>query len=140
MTCTAATRDGGASFASRTAVYGTSGAAGTAHPLATQTGNRDSQARWICRRRRCRMNAVSAFSSRRRAESGAIVFAMLWDPKQGKVVGTGWIGLRHRGSSLSRSLARARKNGSLPPVGPDTSIPHPVPAMPGGRYISAMGG
>src|ERR1700749_4854493 len=28
----------GASFASRTAVYGTSGAAGTAHPLPTQTG------------------------------------------------------------------------------------------------------
>ncbi|RPH48386.1 MAG: gamma-glutamyltransferase, partial [Lysobacterales bacterium] len=28
----------GASFASRTAVYGTSGAAGTAHPLATMAG------------------------------------------------------------------------------------------------------
>src|SRR5690348_9517999 len=28
----------GASFASRSAVYGTSGAAGSAHPLATQTG------------------------------------------------------------------------------------------------------
>ena len=35
----------GASFASRSAVYGLSGAAGTAHPLATLAGDRDVEAR-----------------------------------------------------------------------------------------------
>ena len=62
----------GASFASRTAAYGLNGAAGTAHPIATQIGI--EMLRRAVRRstRRSRSTPVSASSSRLPAELAAI--------------------------------------------------------------------
>jgi gamma-glutamyltranspeptidase/glutathione hydrolase len=106
----------GASFASRTAVYGTSGAAGTAHPLATQTGIEILKRGGSAVDAAVAMNACLGFLEPTSSGIGGDCFAMLWDPKQGKVVGLAGSGASPR--KLTLEIARSRaKNGSLPPVG-----------------------
>ena len=106
----------GASFASRTAVYGTSGAAGTAHPLATQTGIEILKRGGSAIDAAVAMNACLGFLEPTSSGIGGDCFVMLWDPKQGKVVGLAGSGGSPR--KLTLEIARARaKNGSLPPVG-----------------------
>ena len=106
----------GASFASRTAVYGTSGAAGTAHPLATQTGIEILKRGGSAVDAAVAMNACLGFLEPTSSGLGGDCFVMLWDPKQGKVVGLAGSGASPR--KLTLEIARSRaKNGSLPPVG-----------------------
>jgi gamma-glutamyltranspeptidase / glutathione hydrolase len=106
----------GASFASRTAVYGTSGAAGTAHPLATQTGIEILKRGGSAIDAAVAMNACLGFLEPTSSGIGGDCFVMLWDPKQGKVVGLAGSGGSPR--KLTLEIARSRaKNGSLPPVG-----------------------
>ena len=107
----------GASFASRTAVYGRSGAAGTAHPLATLTGieilKRGGSAIDAC----IAMNACLGFLEPTSSGLGGDCYVMLWDPSQGKVVGLAGSGASPR--KLTLEIARAHaKDGALPPVGP----------------------
>ena len=106
----------GASFASRTAVYGTSGAAGTAHPLATQTGIEILKRGGSAIDAAVAMNACLGFLEPTSSGIGGDCFVMLWDPKQRKVVGLAGSGGSPR--KLTLEIARSRaKNGSLPPVG-----------------------
>jgi gamma-glutamyltranspeptidase/glutathione hydrolase len=106
----------GASFASRTAVYGTSGAAGTAHPLATQTGIEILKRGGSAIDAAVAMNACLGFLEPTSSGIGGDCFVMLWDPKQGKVVGLAGSGGSPR--KLTLEIARSRaKNGALPPVG-----------------------
>jgi gamma-glutamyltranspeptidase / glutathione hydrolase len=106
----------GASFASRTAVYGTSGAAGTAHPLATQTGIEILKRGGSAIDAAIAMNACLGFLEPTSSGIGGDCFVMLWDPKQGKVVGLAGSGGSPR--KLTLEIARSRaKNGALPPVG-----------------------
>ncbi len=106
----------GASFASRTAVYGTSGAAGTAHPLATQTGIEILKRGGSAVDAAIAMNACLGFLEPTSSGIGGDCFVMLWDPKQGKVVGLAGSGGSPR--KLTLEIARSRaKNGALPPVG-----------------------
>ncbi len=106
----------GASFASRTAVYGTSGAAGTAHPLATQIGIEILKRGGSAVDAAVAMNACLGFLEPTSSGIGGDCFAMLWDPKQGKVVGLAGSGASPR--KLTLEIARSRaKNGALPPVG-----------------------
>jgi gamma-glutamyltranspeptidase / glutathione hydrolase len=106
----------GASFASRTAVYGTSGAAGTAHPLATQTGIEILKRGGSAIDAAIAMNACLGFLEPTSSGIGGDCFVMLWDPKQGKVVGLAGSGASPR--KLTLEIARSRaKNGALPPTG-----------------------
>jgi gamma-glutamyltranspeptidase/glutathione hydrolase len=106
----------GASFASRTAVYGTSGAAGTAHPLATQTGIEILKRGGSAIDAAIAINACLGFLEPTSSGIGGDCFVMLWDPKQGKVVGLAGSGGSPR--KLTLEIARSRaKNGALPPVG-----------------------
>ena len=106
----------GASFASRTAVYGTSGAVGSAHPLATQTGIEILKRGGSAVDAAVAVNACLGFLEPTSSGLGGDCFAMLWDPKQGKVVGLAGSGASPRKLTLDMARSRAR-NGALPPVG-----------------------
>ena len=106
----------GASFASRSAVYGTSGAAGTAHPLATQTGIEILKRGGSAVDAAVAMNACLGFLEPTSCGLGGDCFAMLWDPKQQKVVGLAGSGAAPRKLTLDIVRSRAH-NGALPPVG-----------------------
>jgi gamma-glutamyltranspeptidase / glutathione hydrolase len=106
----------GASFASRSAVYGTSGAAGSAHPLATQTGIEILKRGGSAIDAAVAMNACLGFLEPTSCGIGGDCFVMLWDPKQGKVVGLAGSGKSPRKLTLETVRSRA-KNGVLPPLG-----------------------
>jgi gamma-glutamyltranspeptidase/glutathione hydrolase len=106
----------GASFATRTAVYGTSGAAATAHPLATQTGIETLKGGGSAVDAAIAMNACLGFLEPTSCGLGGDCFAMLWSPDQHKVVGLAGSGASPRTLTLAMARSRAR-NGTLPPVG-----------------------
>jgi gamma-glutamyltranspeptidase / glutathione hydrolase len=106
----------GASFATRTAVYGKSGAAGTAHPLATQTGIEVLKHGGSAVDAAIAMNACLGFLEPTSCGLGGDCFAMLWDPQQRKVVGLAGSGTSPRKLTLEIVRSRAR-NGALPSVG-----------------------
>jgi gamma-glutamyltranspeptidase/glutathione hydrolase len=113
----------GASFASRTAVYGLNGAAGTAHPLATQAGIAILKAGGSAVDAAVALNACLGFLEPTSSGIGGDCYAMLWDPKQGKVVGMAGSGESPR--ALTLEIARSRTiDGHLPPLGAVTvSVP-----------------
>ncbi|MDP1028421.1 gamma-glutamyltransferase family protein [Sphingomonas sp. KR1UV-12] len=116
----------GASFASRTAVYGLNGAAGTAHPLATQAGIDILRRGGSAVDAAIAINACLGLLEPTSSGIGGDVYAMIWDPKARKVVGLAGSGASPRGLSLETVRARA-KNGALPPLGAVTvSVPGAV--------------
>ena len=106
----------GASFASRTAAYGLSGAAGTAHPLATQAGIDILKRGGSAVDAAIAINACLGFLEPTSSGIGGDCFAMLWDPKAKKVVGLAGSGGSPRALTLETARGRAR-NGALPPLG-----------------------
>jgi gamma-glutamyltranspeptidase/glutathione hydrolase len=121
-------RPAGASFASRTAVYGMSGAAGTAHPLATQAGIEILKRGGTAIDAAVAINACLGFLEPTSSGVGGDCYAMLWDPKAGKVMGLAGSGESPR--ALTLEIARSRTvNGALPPLGAVTvSVPGAVDA------------
>ena len=116
----------GASFASRTAAYGTSGAAGSAHPLATQAGIDILRRGGSAVDAAITINACLGLLEPTSSGIGGDMYAMIYDPKQRKVVGIAGSGASPRGLSLETARARAR-NGALPPLGAVTvSVPGAV--------------
>ncbi len=116
----------GASFASRTAAYGLHGAAGTAHPLATQAGIDMLKRGGSAVDAAIAINACLGFLEPTSCGIGGDAYAMLWDPKLKKVVGIAGSGASPRGLSLDTVRSRAR-NGALPPLGAVTvSVPGAV--------------
>ena len=106
----------GASFASRSAVYGTSAAVGSAHPLATQTGIEILKRGGSAVDAAVAINACLGFLEPTSSGLGGDCFAMLWDPKQRKVMGLAGSGASPR--KLTLDIARSRaKNGALPSLG-----------------------
>ena len=87
----------GASFASRTAVYGLAGAAGTAHPLATQAGIEILKRGGSAVDAAIAINACLGFLEPTSCGIGGDCYAMLWDPAQRKVVGLAGSGASPRG-------------------------------------------
>jgi gamma-glutamyltranspeptidase/glutathione hydrolase len=118
----------GASFASRSAVYGRSGAAGAAHPLATQAGLDMLKAGGTAIDAAIAVNACLGFLEPASCGIGGDAYAMLWDPKLAKVVGLAGSGRSPR--ALDLATARARTiGGALPAVGAVTvSVPGAVDA------------
>ena len=118
----------GASFASRSAVYGLSGAAGTAHPLATLAGIEMLKRGGSAVDAAVAINACLGFLEPTSSGIGGDCFVMLWDPAQHKVVGLAGSGASPRALSLDIARAHAR-NGALPKLGAVTiSVPGAVDA------------
>jgi len=118
----------GASFASRTAAYGLSGAAGTAHPLATQAGIETLKRGGSAVDAAIAINACLGLLEPTSSGIGGDCFVMLWDPRARKVMGLAGSGGSPRGLSLETARAHA-KNGALPALGAITvSVPGAVDA------------
>jgi len=116
----------GASFASRTAVYGLNGAVGTAHPLATQVGIDILKKGGSAVDAAIATNACLGLMEPTANGIGGDLYVMLWDPKAGKVQGLAASGASPRGLSLETVRARS-KNGALPPLGAiSVSVPGTV--------------
>src|SRR5277367_2355020 len=109
-------RPSGASFASRSAALGCSGAAGTAHPIATQTAIAILKRGGSAVDAAVAANACLGFLEPTSAGLGGDCYALLWDPKQAKVMGMASSGRSPKGLSLATARSRA-KNGVLPKLG-----------------------
>ena len=116
----------GASFASRSAVYGRSGAAGSSQPLATLAGIEILKKGGSAVDAAIAINACLGFLEPTACGIGGDVYAMLWDPDAKKVVGLAGSGRSPRGLNLETVRSRA-KNGALPAYGAvSVSVPGAV--------------
>jgi gamma-glutamyltranspeptidase/glutathione hydrolase len=106
----------GASFASRSIVFGRSGAAGSSHPLATLAGIETLKRGGSAVDAAIVINSCLGFLEPTACGIGGDAYAMLWDPKLKKVVGIAGSGRSPRGLSLETARSRA-KNGVLPSHG-----------------------
>lgn len=109
-------RVAGASFASRSAAMGCSGAAGTAQPVATLAAIETLKRGGSAVDAAIVANACLGFLEPTSSGLGGDCYAFVWDPKLAKVVGLAGSG----GSPKSLSLATVRsraKNGAIPALG-----------------------
>ena len=106
----------GASFASRSAVYGVNGAAGSAQPLATMAAIETLKRGGSAVDAAIAMNACLGFLEPTSSGLGGDCYAMVWDPKTKKVQGLAGSGESPRALTLEIARSRA-KNGALPPLG-----------------------
>jgi gamma-glutamyltranspeptidase / glutathione hydrolase len=109
-------RVSGASFASRSAAMGCSGAAGTAHPIATLTAIEILKRGGSAIDAAIAANACLGFLEPTSSGIGGDCYAMIWDPKLSKVVGLAGSGRSPKSLTLETARARA-KNGVLPSLG-----------------------
>jgi gamma-glutamyltranspeptidase / glutathione hydrolase len=109
-------RPSGASFASRSFALGRSGAAGTAHPLATLTAIETLKRGGGAVDAAVAAAACLGFLEPTGSGLGGDCFALLWDPKLAKVVGLAGSGRSPKTLSLETVRGRARQ-GSIPAYG-----------------------
>src|ERR1700761_2668628 len=109
-------RPAGASFASRSAVYGQSGAAGTAHPLATLAAIETLKRGGSAVDAAIAANACLGFLEPTSSGLGGDCFAMIWDPKLNQLVSLAGSGRSPRALTLDIVRSRA-KNNAIPPLG-----------------------
>ena len=109
-------RPAGASFASRSAAYGCSGAAGTAHPIATLTAIETLKRGGSAADAAIAANACLGFLEPTSAGMGGDCFAMIWDPTLSKVVSLAGSGRSPKSLSLETVRSRA-KDGAIPAHG-----------------------
>ena len=118
----------GATFASRSAVWGIHGAAATAQPLATLAAIEILKAGGSAVDAAVAANGCLGFLEPTANGIGGDCFVMLWDPKTRKVVGLNGSG--HSPANLSLETVRGRaKNGLIPSRGAiSVSVPGCVDA------------
>jgi gamma-glutamyltranspeptidase/glutathione hydrolase len=109
-------RPSGASFATRSPALGLSGAAGTAHPLATQTAIAMLKRGGSAVDAAVAANAVLGFVEPVSSGLGGDCFAFVWDPKANKLMGMASSGRSPKALTLETVRERA-KNGSIPALG-----------------------
>lgn len=109
-------RPSGASFTTRSAALGCSGAAGTAHPLATQTAIAMLKRGGSAVDAAIAANAMLGFVEPVSSGLGGDCFALVWDPKLNKLEGMASSGRSPKSLSLETARARA-VNGVLPKLG-----------------------
>jgi gamma-glutamyltranspeptidase/glutathione hydrolase len=109
-------RPAGASFSSRSPALGCSGAAGTAHPLATQTAIAMLKRGGSAVDAAIAANAVLGFVEPVSSGLGGDCFAFVWDPKVNKLAGMASSGRSPKALTLETVRAHAH-NGAIPPVG-----------------------
>ena len=121
-------RVAGEPFASRSTVWGAHGAAATAHPLASLVAIDLLRAGGSAVDAAIGANAALGFLEPVMCGIGGDAFAMVWDPKAGKLTGLNGSGRSPRGLSLETQRARAR-GGFIAPAGAVTvSTPGAVDA------------
>ena len=106
-------RPSGASFATRSPALGLNGAAGTAHPLATQTAIEMLKRGGSAVDAAVAANAVLGFVEPVSSGLGGDCFAFVWDPKAGKLMGMASSAGHPRRCRLQR-CARARWTAHIP--------------------------
>ncbi len=116
-------RIAGAAFAGRSTVWGANGAAATAHPLATLAAVDILRAGGSAVDAAIAANACLGLMEPTACGIGGDVFALLWDPKAGEVVGLNGSGRSPRGLSLEIQRERA-EGGAIAPIG-STSVSVP---------------
>ena len=109
-------RPSGASFASRSAALGCMGAAGTAHPLATQVAIDMLKRGGSAVDAAIAANAMLGFVEPVSSGLGGDCFAFVWDPKTAKLAGMASSGKSPRSLSLATVRSRA-VNGVIPKLG-----------------------
>jgi gamma-glutamyltranspeptidase/glutathione hydrolase len=109
-------RPAGASFSSRSPALGCNGAAGTAHPIATQVGIEMLKRGGSAVDAAVAINACLGFMEPTSSGLGGDCYAFVWDPKLSKVVAMASSGKSPKSLSLATVRARA-KNGVIPPLG-----------------------
>ncbi|HET9426996.1 MAG TPA: gamma-glutamyltransferase family protein [Allosphingosinicella sp.] len=118
----------GASFGSRSEVFGRNGAAATSHPLATLAGIEILKKGGSAVDAAIAMNAALGFLEPTANGIGGDLYAMLWDPEAARVVGIAGSGKSPRNLSLETVRSRAT-NGVLPNYGAVTvTVPGTVDA------------
>jgi gamma-glutamyltranspeptidase/glutathione hydrolase len=118
----------GASFATRSEVFGRNGAAASSHPLGTLAGIEILKKGGSAVDAAIAINAALGFLEPTANGIGGDLYAMLWDPKASKVVGIAGSGRSPRGLSLETVQSRA-KGGVLPNYGAVTvTVPGTVDA------------
>jgi gamma-glutamyltranspeptidase/glutathione hydrolase len=118
----------GPGFVSRSMVFGRFGAASASHPLASLAGIDILRRGGSAVDAAIAINACLGFLEPTACGIGGDLYAMLWDPKQRRVVGIAGSGRSPRSLSLATARSRA-KNGVLPPYGAVTvSVPGTVDA------------
>ncbi len=110
-------RPAGASFSSRSAAYGLSGAAGTAHPLATLAAIEILKRGGSAADAAIAANACLGFLEPTSSGLGGDCYVMAWDPKLSKVVGLAGSGRSPQGLSLETVRARSASKGYIAPYG-----------------------
>ena len=100
-------RPAGASFASRSPALGTSGAASTVHPLATQIAIDILKKGGSAADAAVAANALLGLVEPMSAGLGGDCFAFVWDPKANRLEGMASSGASPRGLSLATARARA---------------------------------
>jgi gamma-glutamyltranspeptidase/glutathione hydrolase len=119
----------GAPFAGRSTVWGTQGAAATAHPAATLIGIDTLRRGGSAIDAAIAINAALGFLEPTANGIGGDAFCLMWDPAQGKVVGLNGSGASPRGLSLVTARSRAGADGYLPRYGAVTvNVPGAVDA------------
>lgn len=109
-------RPSGASFATRSPALGCSGAAGTAHPVATQTAIDMLKRGGSAADAAIAANAVLGFVEPVSSGLGGDCFAFVWDPRTAKLEGMASSGRSPK--SLSLATVRSRTvNGVIPHLG-----------------------
>jgi len=109
-------RPAGASFASRSAVYGCSGAAGTAHPYATLTAIEILKRGGSAADAAVAAAACLGFLEPTGSGIGGDGYALIWDPKISKLAGLAGSG--RSPTSLSLDMVRSRSpHGLIAPYG-----------------------
>lgn len=109
-------RPAGATFATRSPALGTSGAAGTAHPLATLAAIDMLKRGGSAVDAAVAANAMLGFVEPVSAGLGGDSFAFVWDPKAGKLAGMASSGRSPKSLSLATVRSRA-VNGHIPAFG-----------------------
>ncbi len=109
-------RPAGSSFTTRSPALGRSGAAGTAHPLATQTAIEMLKRGGSAVDAAVAANAVLGFVEPVSSGLGGDCFAFVWDPKTAKLEGMASSGRSPHSLSLTTVRSRA-KDGVIPPLG-----------------------
>ena len=109
-------RPSGASFATRSPALGLSGAAGTAHPLATQTAIAILKRGGSAVDAAVAANAVLGFVEPTSSGLGGDCFAFVWDPKAAKLEAMASSGRSPKALTLETVRSRAI-NGAIPALG-----------------------
>jgi len=119
----------GATFAGRSSVWGTHGAAATAHPLASLTAIEILKAGGSAVDAAIAANAVLGYGEPIACGIGGDCFVLLWDPKTRKVMGLNGSGRSPRALSLETVRQRAAPKGFIPSYGAiSVSVPGAVDA------------